>query len=73
MTLTKAEKPFDCLEFKDRIQGRICKEIRDPTHEEEIEYFERSAQTGPLAHWWKKVRHASGKRPAPFTRMAGEK
>ena len=66
MSPTKAEKSFDCLEFKDRVQEKIYTEIRDLTHEEEIEYFERSARTGPLAHWWKKVRGASAKRSRPI-------
>ena len=65
MSPTRAERSFDCLEFKDRVQEEIYEEIRDLTHEEEIDYFERSARTGPLADWWKKVRLASAKRRLP--------
>jgi hypothetical protein len=66
MNPTRVEKSFDCLEFKDRAQEEIYQEIRGLTHREQIEYYDRSTRTGPLAHWWEKVRRASAKRSRPI-------
>jgi hypothetical protein len=44
------------LAYKDRVQAEIYEEIKGMTHEQQIEYFRRAAETGPLADWWKKVR-----------------
>ena len=73
MNPTRVETSFDCLESKDRVQEEIYQEIRDLTHQEQIEYYERSARTRPLAHWWKKVRLASAKRPVPAMRRRNGK
>lgn len=59
MSRTKVEKKFDCLAYKDRVQAEIYEEIKGMTREEEIEYFRRATETGPLADWWKKLRRAS--------------
>ena len=58
MTPTKVEKAFDCLAYKDRVQAEIYQEIKDMTHEQEIAYFRRATETGPLADWWKRARGA---------------
>jgi hypothetical protein len=73
MNPTRTEKPFDGLESKDRAQEEIYQEIRGLTHQEQIEYYERSTRTGPLAHWWEKVRLASAKRPLPARRRKSGK
>ena len=58
MSPPKTEKTFDCLAYKDRVQAEIYEEIRDLTPQEQIEYFNRRAETGPLALWWKRIRRA---------------
>ena len=59
MSRRKAEKAFDCLEYKDRVQREIYDEIRGLTHEEQIAYYNRSAEKGPMAKWWRAIRRAS--------------
>ena len=53
MTKNQAEDDFDCLEFKRQAQARIYEKITGPSHDEEIEYFRRSVDEGPLGEWWK--------------------
>lgn len=53
------QKTFDCVEMKRRAQARIYEEIKDLSPEEEVAYFRRAAETGPLADWWKKIRRKS--------------
>lgn len=53
---TRIEKPFDCVEFKRRVQLRIYEDIRGMSHDEERAYFEEQAAHGPLAEWWQRVK-----------------
>jgi hypothetical protein len=46
---TRAEKSFDCVEFKRQAQLRIYERIKNMSPAEEIEYFRRQAETGPFA------------------------
>jgi hypothetical protein len=46
---------FDCVAFKHAAQARIYEEIKDLSHEEEIAYFRRAAETGSLAGEWKRL------------------
>ena len=46
---------FDCLQYKWRVQEEIYDEIKGLTPAEEIEYFRKGAETGPLADWWRRV------------------
>ena len=63
------KKEFDCLEFKRHVQEEIYEEIKDLTHEEEIEYFRRTSEEGPLGEWWKSVkRHSAVVREKPSDR-----
>ena len=62
MNPTKVKKRFDCLAYKDKVQAQIYEEIKDMTPEQEIEYFNRHAETGPFAKWWKAVRAATRRR-----------
>ncbi len=48
MTKSAREKPFDCIEFKRRVQQEIYETIKDMTPEEEIEYFRHAVETGPF-------------------------
>ena len=50
---TKNKKDFDCVEFKRQAQARIYETIKDLSPEEEIEYFRKAAEQGPLGDWWK--------------------
>jgi len=49
MTNQTNDKPFDCIEYKRRVQEGIYEKIKDMTPQEEIEYFRRGAETGPFA------------------------
>ena len=53
MKTTDVKKDFDCVEFKRRAQARIYKRIKDLSPEEEIDYFRKAAEEGPLAESWK--------------------
>lgn len=60
--MKQTKKKFDCIEFKRKAQERIYEEIKDMSWEEEIDYFKKSAETGPLADWWKRVKAAQDQR-----------
>ena len=62
MTPTKTKKRFDCLAFKDKAQAEIYEEIKNLSPEEEVRYWRRATETGPLAKWWKAVRAATRRR-----------
>ncbi len=47
---------FDCLEYKWRVQEEIYEETKGMTPQEELEYFRKAADTGPLADWWRELR-----------------
>jgi len=53
---TKANKEFDCVEFKRQAQVRVYGAIKDLSPEQEIEYFRRVVGQGPLADWWQSLR-----------------
>jgi len=53
-------KKFECLQFKRKAQAEIYEEIKELTPRQQIEYFERKADQGPMGKWWKQVRSASG-------------
>ena len=53
---------FDCLAYKQRVQAEIYEEIKDLSPTEEVAYFRKSAETGPFAEWWKRVRQESARR-----------
>jgi len=52
----KRKKDFDCVEFKRQAQARIYERIKGLSPQEEIEYFRRAAEQGPLGDWWKNMR-----------------
>lgn len=56
MKTTDVKKEFDCIEFKRQAQSRIYERIRNLSPEEEIEYFRKAADEGPLAEWWRAIR-----------------
>jgi hypothetical protein len=64
MKRRKAEKAFDCIRFKRKVQAEIYEEIKELSPEQEIEYFRRRPATGPLGKWWQ------GLEPHPETATA---
>lgn len=62
MTPTKSKKKFDCIEFKEKAQARIYEDIKDLTPQQQIAYFNKRAENGPLGELWKRIRRESGKR-----------
>ena len=52
----KKTKDFDCVEMKSKIQEDIYKRIKDLTLEEEIEYWNHRAETGPMADFYKSLK-----------------
>ena len=50
------DEDFDCVGFKRRVQAEIYEEIKDMTHEEELAYWRRSVEEGPLADWWRSLK-----------------
>ena len=59
MNKQATKKTFDCVAFKREAQQRIYEEIKELSAEEQIEYFRRKAEEGPLGDWWRKVKAAS--------------
>ena len=59
MSQTTAKKRFDCVKFKRKVQAEIFDETRAMTPQQEIEYFNKKAETGRVGKGWKKVRKAS--------------
>lgn len=55
---TRAEKAFDCLAYKRRVQCEIYEEIKGLDFQEERAYFQRRAEEGPLGQWWKRIKAA---------------
>jgi hypothetical protein len=45
----------DCVTLKRRAQEKIFAETKAMSPAEQIKYFRKRAQTGPLGSWWKKV------------------
>lgn len=52
MEQSKNDKPFDCVDYKRKIQLKIYEEIKLLSPQEQILYFQRAAKTGPLGPWW---------------------
>lgn len=59
MSPTKTKKMFDCVEFKRKVQAEIYDETKNMTAQEEIAYFNRTAQQGSLGSRWKKIKAAT--------------
>ncbi len=62
--MTDPTETFDCIEFKRRAQARIYEKIKDLSHVEEIEYFRRAANEGPLGYWWRSLTDDQQAKPA---------
>ena len=55
----KTKKDFDCIDFKRKVQAEIYEEIKGLSPQQEIEYFRRRAESGPLGKWWKALEQRS--------------
>jgi hypothetical protein len=58
MSPTKIRKKFDCVEFKRKAQAEIYADIEHLSPSEQVEYFRRKADSGPLGAWWASVKRA---------------
>ena len=59
MKTTRVKKDFDCVEFKRRAQARIYERIKSLSPEEEIDYFGKAVEDGPLGESWKAATNRS--------------
>ena len=57
---TRTTETFDCIAFKRSAQARLHHETVGMSRAEELRYFGRQAESGPLGEWWKRVRMGSG-------------
>ena len=55
MTSSRAPKAFDCVAFKRQAQARIYANTKGLGPDEEIAYFRRAADEGPLGDWWRSL------------------
>jgi hypothetical protein len=63
MKTTEVKKGFDCVQFKRQAQARIYERIKGLSPEEEIEYFRKAADAGPLGEWWTAIKGRAAPRP----------
>ena len=56
MSQARVKKSFDCIAHKRKSQNEIYEAIKDMSPQEQIEYFRKRAESGPLSEWWKSVK-----------------
>ena len=59
MSKKKAKKEFDCVAFKRQVQDKVFQETKGLSLEEQVAYFRKKANSGPLAKWWKRLPSAT--------------
>ena len=59
MRKNKTEKEFDCIAFKRQAQRKVFDETKNLTLEDQVSYFRKRANSGPLGKWWKRLPSAS--------------
>ena len=59
MRKNKAEREFDCIAFKRRVQSKVYEETKNLPLQEQVAYFRKRAKSGPLGKWWKRLPGAS--------------
>ncbi len=69
MKTSKVIKDFDCVEFKRKAQAEIYGEIKRLSPQDEIEYFRKTAESGPMGEWWKALKRRS-ELGSPMTRRS---
>ena len=67
--MNPSEKTFDCLAFKDRVQGELADKMREMAPDEQRRFLRRLADQGPFAEWLRCFARAeescSGASPPP--------
>lgn len=58
----KTEKAFDCHAFMDRVQSEIYEQIKDLPPDEQIAFYRRQAEDGPLGRWWRTLKREQAER-----------
>jgi len=53
---------MDCIALKRRVQREIYEATRHMSPDEELGFYKRRAEEGPLGDWWRSVRRATGSR-----------
>jgi len=61
MTSSKDPEAFGCVEFKRQAQARIYANIKGLGPDEEIAYFRKAADEGPLGDWWRSLAPGRGR------------
>lgn len=59
MSKKKVKKEFDCVAFKLQVQDKIYQETKSLSLEEQVAYFRKKANSGPLGKWWKRLPSAA--------------
>ena len=59
MRKNKAEKEFDCIAFKRQVQKKVFDETKNLILRDQVSYFRKRANSGPLGKWWKRLPIAS--------------
>ena len=59
MSPAGAKKTFDRLAYKEKVQREIYEEIKGLTPQQQFDYFNRAAESGPLAECWQRIRRAT--------------
>ena len=59
MSKNRAEREFDCIAFKRRVQRKVYEETKNLTLAEQVAYFRKKASAGSLGKWWKRLPSAS--------------
>jgi hypothetical protein len=56
MRTSQARDDFDAVAFKRDVQAQVSEEIKGLSPQEEIAYFRKAAESGPLGAWWRSIR-----------------
>lgn len=60
--MSDKKKTFDCVEMKNKIQEQVYEDIKNLTPEEEMDYFKKSAETGPFSEKWKAIQERQARK-----------
>jgi len=56
--MNPSEKSFDCLAFKERVQGELADKMREMAPQEQRRFLRRLVDQGPFAEWLRSVARA---------------
>lgn len=60
--MSKKNKKFDCVDSKNKTQAKIYKDTKGMSHEDQILYFKKNAESGSLGQWFKNLKLSSVKK-----------